>query len=189
VVIGAIPYVLVWPLNMKIGLKIKVVVAFSFRLLLLALSGLHLSYFQQYPDSAEPQFSVTDSLLFQQVMLTWSLIAATIPNLKAFMKSFSTGFGLALGGDGSMTNSYPMRSYPAKSSKTDSNGTREIASRSGRPRYPLRPDVILAQTTIHADHHDRLSDITTDGNSTMRAGSQDLIIRREVEWDVRSESR
>lgn len=42
-------------------------------------------------------FKISDSLLLQQIMLTYSLISATVPNLKSFMKSFSTGLGVSFG--------------------------------------------------------------------------------------------
>jgi len=32
----------------------------------------------------------------QQIELSWSLISATIPSLKSFVKSFNSGFGLTI---------------------------------------------------------------------------------------------
>ncbi|GFP60301.1 hypothetical protein TASIC1_0017006300 [Trichoderma asperellum] len=78
-----------WTVNMSFSRKCQVAMVFSFRLLLIALSVTHLVYFDKYPTSAQPQFAIASSLLFQQVMIVWSLISATVPNMKNFLKSFS----------------------------------------------------------------------------------------------------
>lgn len=45
--------------------------------------------------SAErPELACVQALAFAECELCWSLISATIPNLRAFMKTFNTGFGL-----------------------------------------------------------------------------------------------
>ncbi|KAG9249698.1 uncharacterized protein F5Z01DRAFT_678480 [Emericellopsis atlantica] len=72
----------------------QVVLAFSFRLPLIILSAIHYVHVTRYPPSAEPQFAATNSILSLQVMVLWSFISATLPNLKNFMKPFSIGMGL-----------------------------------------------------------------------------------------------
>ncbi|KAF6530300.1 hypothetical protein HZS61_001612 [Fusarium oxysporum f. sp. conglutinans] len=78
-----------WSVNISFARKCQVVTAFSFRIPLIAISSVHLAYSQTYPSSLEPQFAVTNTLICQQVMIAWSLISATTPNLKNFLKSFS----------------------------------------------------------------------------------------------------
>ncbi|KAL7758360.1 hypothetical protein ACKLNR_012887 [Fusarium oxysporum f. sp. zingiberi] len=76
-----------WSVNISYIRKCQVVMAFSFRIPLIALSAVHLAYTATYPASLEPQFAVTKALLCQQIMVAWSLISATVPNLKNFLKS------------------------------------------------------------------------------------------------------
>ena len=187
---------------MSITLKIQVVTAFLFRLPLLVFTAFHLSYFTTYPSSQEPLFSATNPLLFMQVMLAWSLLSATIPNLKAFMKSFSVGFGVTLGAFDSSAydsrgNTYPMDSMKSQVDRDYAPATRfpskahdgqHFRSKYGRgsPEETelgdLRPDHSRHQTAIY--HQDRSSGTTQDKNSITSAGSQELIIKREVQWNV-----
>lgn len=106
-----------WTVNMSFIRKCQVAMVFSFRLLLIALSVSHLVYFDKYPTSAQPQFAVASSLLFQQVMIVWSLISATVPNMKNFLKSFSIGMGFPLPPDLSWyesNQSYQLRSLESR---------------------------------------------------------------------------
>jgi hypothetical protein len=103
--------------------KSQVAMIFSFRLLLIALSVCHLVYFDKYPTSAQPQFAVASSLLFQQVMIVWSLISATVPNMKNFLKSFSIGMGFPLPPDLSWyesNQSYQLQSLESRQPRGNS---------------------------------------------------------------------
>ncbi|KAK7427305.1 hypothetical protein QQZ08_006242 [Neonectria magnoliae] len=112
-----------WTVSMPFNRKYQVVVAFSFRIPLIALSAVHLVYFGKYPVSVEPQFAVTNSLLLQQAMIVWSIISATVPNLKSFLKSFSIGMGFPLPFGLSMyasSNAYALQSLDNHRSKATS---------------------------------------------------------------------
>ncbi|CRK31779.1 hypothetical protein BN1708_005579 [Verticillium longisporum] len=158
---------LCWTVNMSFERKCQVVLAFTFRLPLIALSAFHLSYFDKYLESDEPQFAVNSSLLFQQTMILWSLISATAPNLKNFMKSFCIGMGLPVAFDISgygSSNLYAMRSLKNKSQATSSAVGSVTATSSGLIRDDVdtehrvrpqawRPDQLAHRTTIinHTD--------------------------------------
>ncbi|KAH7205335.1 hypothetical protein BKA60DRAFT_526687 [Fusarium oxysporum] len=103
-----------WSVNISYIRKCQVVMAFSFRIPLIALSAVHLAYSATNPASTEPQFAVTKALLCQQIMVAWSLISATVPNLKSFLKSFSIGMGFPVSFDLSMSGSsnvYALQSF------------------------------------------------------------------------------
>lgn len=124
-----------WTVNMSFVRKCQVAMVFSFRLLLVALSVCHLIYVDKYPTSAQPQFAIASSLLFQQVMIVWSLISATVPNMKNFLKSFSIGMGFPLPPDLSWyesNQSYQLRSLesrqPRGASSTAAAGAGTITS-------------------------------------------------------------
>lgn len=183
--------------------KCQVTMAFSFRLPLIALSAIHLAYFDKYPASPEPQFAITNSLLFQQTMIVWSLISATVPNMKNFLKSFSIGFGFPLAFDLSGNesgNAYPLRSLESSRSKATSYKSAAAAGAStsvwvhdhsdseprGRPQN-WRPDQVPNQTTSKAQHYSSNSrENLSEEEESSRTGSQETIIR-QVAWKVTNE--
>ncbi|EEY22505.1 conserved hypothetical protein [Verticillium alfalfae VaMs.102] len=185
---------LCWAVNMSFERKCQVVLAFTFRLPLIALSAFHLSYFDKYLESDEPQFAVNSSLLFQQTMILWSLISATVPNLKNFMKSFSIGMGLPVAFDISgygSSNLYAMRPLKSKSQATSSAVGGITATSSGLMRDDVdtehrarpqawRPDQLAQRTTV-INHTDGRPD---EEERSSRNGSQELIINKEVVWRV-----
>lgn len=192
--IGFLPVFLIVPLNMPWAQKINIAFAFSFRILLIIPAALHLRYVDAYLRSSQPQFAVTDVLMAQQVMLTWSCISACVPNLRGFMAAFSTGLGIqtlantmhprrgsAYGG------AYELRtigSIPAKSRRRTAHWAedqpREAISEHGeRFETPtFRPDSCAHEVTI--THSSPSSVLTGDGESIARVGSREVIIRKDV---------
>lgn len=183
---------------MPVGTKFQVVAAFAFRAPLVIFSAFHLASMKEYQFSTEPQFAVTTALLYQQVMVAWSLISATIPNLGSFIKSFSMGLGVPMGLERTGTGShevYALQTIGGSDVGGRPRETRNPASKrdvysdgedEGNDHATLRPD--RAQYRANIVHSDR-------GNYTMgrrcpsRSGSRELIIRKEVEWDVSHEMR
>lgn len=182
---------------MPFGMKFQVVTAFAFRAPLVIFSALHLASIKDYQGSAEPQFAVSTALLFQQAMVAWSLISATIPNLGGFMKSFSMSLGvpmgLARGGTG-LHDAYALQTIGGSdvggrpreacnsSTKNAINGDTEDQ---GNNRDTLRPD--RAQYRAGNVYSDRGSDMT-GRHSLSRSGSQESIIRKDMKWNVSHES-
>jgi len=167
--------------------KIQVVIAFAFRLPIVILSALHFVRLTKYPAATQPLYSVTNTLVYQQAMLLWSLISATIPNLKAFMKSFSLDFGLGLAFSKSQKSSdYQLHNLTIGSAQTrgwrkaNDHSTRNDDIHGDGISSGLRPDPHQHNTTVVHP--------TGDSASIGSHGSQDLIIRKVVDWHVRSES-
>ncbi|KAF3074483.1 hypothetical protein CFAM422_003231 [Trichoderma lentiforme] len=187
-----------WSVNMSFSRKCQVALAFSFRLPLIAFSAIHLAYFSKYPTSPEPQFAVTNSLLFQQTMIVWSLITATVPNMKNFLKSFSIGLGFPLAYDSSVygsSNAYPLRSLENSRSKATSAAgastsvwirDQSDSEARGRP-HNWRPDQVPNQTAAMAHHFGRDSRENLSDEERSRTGSRDMIIIKEVAWKVTHE--
>lgn len=185
---------------MSLYLKFQVFLAFAFRLPLIALSASRLSLFKPYISSSSPLFEISGSLLLQQVMLTYSLISATIPNLKSFMKSFSTGLGVSFGFmdkvlDAS-SESYALQAFTTHSGRRRDkppeglisghiyDGADDSLPGQG-PR--LRPGSIQHEVIIHHSpdtRSDHRSSATDDGRGISRCGSRDMIIKKEVQWNV-----
>lgn len=180
---------LAWGVSMPVKRKMLVIMAFSFRLPLIALSAVHLAYIRKYQGSAEPQFAVTNSLLFQQTMIMWSIISATVPNLKNFLKSFSIGMGFPVSFDLSMygsSNAYALQSLENRSKATSSAAadaatepTRGLAYGHSDYEHRFEPHSAEAHHYGNGNNRDNLSE-----EERSRTGSQDMIINKEVEWKV-----
>lgn len=200
--ICALPIAFVWPTNMSLYIKFQVFLAFAFRLPLVFLSAVHLSLFKTYPQSSQPQLAIAGSLILQQVMLTYSLISATIPNLKSFMKSFSVGMGVSIGFIRSdldeSSNAYRIRSFEPHSQSTGNRSQRrwrgdDVTLISADPgneseghemRPIFRPDQVAHEVTIKGSSDDRSAGTAEDERAVSRSGSQDMIIKKEVVWNV-----
>ncbi|ROW11607.1 hypothetical protein VMCG_01330 [Cytospora schulzeri] len=172
-----LPVVLVWSLNMVTKSKFHVFLAFSFRLPLVVFSLLHLKYTKQYTQSAEPLFAVTNPLLCQQAMLTWSLLSATIPNIKSFMRVFNFSMGMGAMDEQHLSNQTPepilLRSYGARTTLNEHAGS------SYGNESALRPDV----PHMHNKRNTTYSNggTTDDEHSLRRNDSQEMIIKKEVQ--------
>lgn len=185
---------------MSLYLKFQVFLAFAFRLPLIAFSAAHLSLFDQYSRSSSPLFDISGSLLLQQVILTYSLISATIPNLKSFMKSFSTGLGVSFGFmdkdlDAS-SEAYALQALTTHSGRRGNRSPQNFPSGNiydgthdldGGQQPRLRPGSLQHEVVIHHSPDgtsDRGSSAAEDGRGVSRCGSRDMIIKKEVQWNV-----
>jgi hypothetical protein len=168
---------------MPVKKKSQVVLAFAFRLPVVIFSAIHFVHLDQYPATDEPLYSVTNVIIQQQCMLLWSLISATIPNMKAFIQSFSLDFGMGMGLDTSQkSSSYPLKNLTIGSAQTRSWRKTNYSKHDGNGGISssLRPDPHQHKSVVV--HH-----AGGDGSSIASHGSQDLIIRKVVDWHVRSE--
>jgi hypothetical protein len=123
--------------------------------------------------------------VIQQVQLCWSLIAATIPNLKSFVKSFSSSFGIQL--DPSLTQAYGSgRLGRGTGYELGSMGPKTSKSRSGNASYNdiERPTALPQQMQDSSKNHIN----ARDQESITSAGSQDHIIRKDVQWKIHYEN-
>lgn len=178
VVTCLLPLVLVWNLRMPFGMQFQVVAAFAFRAPLVAFSALHLAAVKEYQGSTEPQFAVTAALIFQQAIVSWSLISATIPNLGSFIKSFSMDLGVPMGRrrDGMGCHSvYALQTIGG-------------SAVSGRPRETWNP---ISNRHLSSDVEDVRNDhsrlcpdrgsYNMERRSPSRSGSRELIVRKEMD--------
>jgi hypothetical protein len=172
---------------MSLKKKTQVAIAFAFRIPIVIFSVLHFIHLAQYPIAPQPLYSVTEPLIDQQAMLLWSLISATIPNLKTFMLSFSLDFGQGVT-FGNQTKSSDHASHIVTIGSAESKGlpkTNRSASwadstLSDGLSSSLRPDPHQHNTTVVHSAGEKAS--------IGSFGSQDLNIKKVVDWHVRSES-
>lgn len=93
IILVLLPTYLVSYLEMPRRLKIQVIAVFSFRLALTPLALLTLKKFQTANDGDNPGVDRALAVMYQQCQLCLSLIAATLPCLISFIRSFDTGSG------------------------------------------------------------------------------------------------
>lgn len=128
-------------------------------------------------------------------MLIWSIISATIPNMRNFMRSFAAGFGVPMDWGprsqsttsayalqtigGSMFVSATGRSQPRSPHARLLEGA-EIHGR-GSQVQTLRPDAPVHEIFIGASNGDELPEHEP---GVTESDTQELIIRKRTEWCV-----
>jgi hypothetical protein len=179
-----LPMLFIWPIQMKRYIKLQVVIAFGFRAPVIAFSAAHLHYVSSYANSSNISRAIIPALLYQQFELFWSLLAATIPTLKAFMRSFNSGFGMEidLDGYGSAYGSggYYNGSFPLQSLSRNRVGASASGTAKSKPRNGIEDE-------ISAVSNPEIRNKARATASVMSDGSQELIIQREVQWSVYTE--
>ncbi|OAL53498.1 hypothetical protein IQ07DRAFT_628764 [Pyrenochaeta sp. DS3sAY3a] len=207
VLLVLLPVAFIWPIQLKRYIKLQVAVAFGFRLPVIAFAAVHLHFVSKYSSSTNVSRTIIPALIYQQYELSWSLLSATIPTLKSFMRSFNSGFGMEIDMDahsgyksGTFHNgAYPLGSMQRSTARVitttsipDNREYHEGVKRRGSPHVQNRParSVRSARTVGVSGPKDpeitsfpaepregRSGSITSDG-------SQDMIIKREVAWSV-----
>ncbi|KAK8092383.1 uncharacterized protein PG998_014868 [Apiospora kogelbergensis] len=175
VLICVVPIWVTAPLKLTKGVRFTVALGFSFRLLIVPLAVLRLSTFRAAAASADAQLAVADSLVLQQAALVVSLTSASIPNLRTFMRSIDCGFALP-----APSRAGDTRASLASSSSHNRNSGRELS---------LRPDDVHHQARVsHGGTHLGDATLEEEQNSLNRSSSQERIITKRVEWDVRHDA-
>jgi hypothetical protein len=187
----------VWPVQLSFRLKLQVVVAFALRLpsvsrsrkirnsadsstRLAAIALLHLHFIGNYVHSETPALSIVSVLVCQQVELCWSLISATIPNLKSFVKSFSCGFGLNI--DLNASSRYGSRSYGGAAYELGSVKKTPVQSSRSSRHIATIPDHSEARSV--AIRHGGETSHARKARSSTSIGSEDHIIRKDIRWQM-----
>ncbi|KIW87391.1 uncharacterized protein Z519_12027 [Cladophialophora bantiana CBS 173.52] len=193
-ILVAITVIVVWPVHLAFAMKCQVVLAFAFRLPVAMLSILHLHYVADYTSSGNPGIAIVPVIVIQQVQLCWSLISATIPNLKSFVRSFSSGFGIQL--DPSLTQAYYGSGRSSGRLGRGSTNAYEMASVGGNGTAKSRSaarsynDNTTEQFPPVPQSGPGSNNLTVmrENDSIDSGGSQDHIIRKDVQWNVHYET-
>ncbi|KAH0020039.1 hypothetical protein KCU80_g16870, partial [Aureobasidium melanogenum] len=189
--------ILVVPLQMTTEIKLSVVFAFSFRLVVAIFAIIHVYYVSQWSSSSDPGIATVYSLLWQQVELGYALMAATIPTLRSFIRGYEKAMG--------WESSYYIRNTAASRTATSTyhlstmNKSRHEEERGDAvfglqrietcDREPLRPDRPNYKAQIYGPGLDSVSESVPRRTKSSSSGdSQEPIIRKDVEIQVSSEA-
>ncbi|KAJ9612102.1 hypothetical protein H2200_003699 [Cladophialophora chaetospira] len=183
--------------------KLTVLSIFSVRLLLIIFIALRLHTFDQSGYTTNPLIRETNFIAWTQSEMTYSLISATVPIFHNFLKSLSTGFG-GLGvsnayGYGSgchslqhgrNTTGYQLSKLRSKNKSAAMPSTNDDQEESFGHAKALTAQQLAgtpaASTTVQWSGNTRSNGETTSINSNE---SQRYMIRKDVQWEVRTEPR
>lgn len=205
-ILAFIPTYLCRHLQMNMLFKLQVLGIFALRLPLLALAALFFNTWRSSLHSDDPGVHRTKALAYQQSQLCFSLISATIPCLKSFIQSFDTGSGQKAGfGYSSNSGAYGHISTVHHSTvRAEDNNESYPMSRLDRS---AKSDSALAHQT-NTGGAVRVNKKTSDGNDSSAAdnggidlerrstqesdrksqqSTQELVIRKDVQFDVKRE--
>ncbi|KAG9947976.1 hypothetical protein KCU85_g5335, partial [Aureobasidium melanogenum] len=191
--------ILVVPLQMTTEIKLSVVFAFSFRLVVAIFAIIHVYYVSQWSSSSDPGIATVYSLLWQQIELGYALMAATIPTLRSFIRGYEKAMG--------WESSYYVRNNTAASRTATSTYHLSTMTKSRHEeergdavfglqrietcdREPLRPDRPNYKAQIYGPGLDSVSEgnVPRRTKSSSSGDSQEPIIRKDVEIQVSSEA-
>jgi hypothetical protein len=198
---------LVWQLQMRLELKLRVILAFIFRIpwdissskdlftaltyrRLIPVAIIHIKYIQSMPEDNQ-NLAVFAPLTGEIIELGYSLISATIPNLKSFIMSFDTAMMMSVSFKLSSTSrsqfpgGNPCDRIDCNSSK--SNKCPTLFDHDGRNEFnsKLRPESEGIRYTSEIHHFDDWSLSNGDlSNAGPLRESQEGTIRRDVHWRV-----
>lgn len=195
VLLVTLPMLFVWPIQMKRYIKIQVAIAFGFRVPLIAIAAVHLHYVAAYSNGANTPQAIIPALVLQQCELLWSLLSATIPTLKAFMRTFNSGFGMEI----DLDSPYGHR-YGPPDSKTYILGSaqhpagREVTvpaaiELENQESLSSQDQKLAKVCTLNDEATDSSASCARPQSSLTTHSSQDMIIKREVAWRVSYEQK
>ncbi|KAI5245827.1 hypothetical protein E4T43_03014 [Aureobasidium subglaciale] len=186
--------ILVVPLQMTREIKLSVVFAFSFRLVVAIFAIIHVYYVSQWSSSSDPGIATVYSLLWQQVELGYALMAATIPTLRSFIRAYEKAMGWESSYYIKNTNTRTANSTYQLSTMQTSRHEEEgavfgLRRLSTSDKSPLRPDRPNYKAQIYGPGlHDVAEHLPRRTKSNGSGGSEEPIIRKDVEIQVSSEA-
>ncbi|KAK5125219.1 hypothetical protein LTR85_000895 [Meristemomyces frigidus] len=206
---------LVWNLHTGLDKKTVVVIAFSFRLGIIIITGFRLGSFNQTAFTTDFTLGEASYIAWTQTELNYSIISATIPIARQFVSSLGThyGGGHGISSDGNGYSSGAAYSYKRSGgtkqgsgfqmSALRSNGRRKSGSAHPKDRVPYveaRDDGIYsygiegpaqASSTANATSNHGpgvMKSQSADATSVGSNDSQKMIIRKDITWQIQRDS-
>ncbi|CAO2649328.1 Nn.00g067130.m01.CDS01 [Neocucurbitaria sp. VM-36] len=200
-----LPIQLIWNLQMSARNKFIVVLAFWLRIPTIIFSVLRYNQTQMLTTTSDVSLTAAIVVIWQAVQLSYSLAAVTIATLKQFTESLNTGFGhgelMRVHGS---SQAYKMSDRSATLKDTKASDTSTSRSKKLEPHvasisapqstYPTRKSSLKAQNEglkLRPENLRNTAIISSppkesgmESRSIHSGGSQDNIIRQEVQYSV-----
>lgn len=192
---------------MSMKLKVVVVGAFLLRILIVIPTAFKLFLLRRDLPSVEATFNATNVVIATQVTMHYTVMAATFPCMRAFLQAFNSGLGATTGL--TMAAAYDSNAY-AKGSKNktdksnvayalesidrDGDNTRAARSASFRPDNSNTTTTTITsagdqQLSERERHLQGRQNRGTSQESLDSDESEQPIIKKTLEWEVRHETR
>lgn len=171
-IITALPAYLIWKINMPIKRKFMVLLAFSSRLPVIAFSIAYLMAYSVFIRSGNRGVALSPPIVWQEILLGYSLMSTTIPCLKGFVSQFTTG---GMGYTEDLSTGYGA-SYQMDSIKSKASALKSTTSGS----LILRPDPV--EYSAYAEYWQKTNQ---EDGSIHTESSRRMIIQKHVSLTVR----
>ncbi|KAK4503152.1 hypothetical protein PRZ48_006580 [Zasmidium cellare] len=188
-----VPVFLLLDILIKRSAKITVTIVFGVRLVDIIFAALNLSRVASVIANPDPPLDIVPSLIWTQTELLWSILAASLPCLKTFMRPFdkideetwrSNNNMYSSGRSGRSWKDTRDRDgvVPLKAVRGQKEGVVLSASGNDSRSLGLRPENIMHSVEIS---HPNTADAESEGRKSW--GSQDRIIKAQTDFEIRRE--
>ncbi|KAK6423278.1 hypothetical protein LTR95_016546 [Oleoguttula sp. CCFEE 5521] len=189
----AFPVFLVYGLQMPLASKLTVVTGFAFRLPIIVFTILRFDAFRDtLGNVADISWTYVLLAIYTELEMHASLMAATIPCMHIFLRSFNTGFlattALQVDSSGTMSatkgeSSYAMKTVRSRQTQNsqERSWNRDTTHEGGKRPMKLNPE--QGQTVSSVTHRDRRVDDGIDTGSVESDGSDKIMVRKTVQID------
>ncbi|KAK5943160.1 hypothetical protein PMZ80_004166 [Knufia obscura] len=175
----ALSFVVVWPLRMSVARRLPAMACFLFRLPIIIFIGLHLHYLAVFINADNKGVALTKPIIFRQAELLFSLFSASIPALNQYLRKFSTTSAATFGyAPGAHSEAYGLKSMTRRTKNNNS----QYDTLTGRD-FALENQGNY-KATVDFMNTKEPADSSADGQSLGRHNSDDMIIRKDVQYKV-----
>lgn len=188
-----VPVFLLLDILIKRSAKITVTVVFGVRIIDIVFAAMNLSRVRSVTTDSDPALQIIPSMMWIQAELLWSILAASLPCLKTFMRPFDKIDEETWRSNNNMYSS--GRSGRSWKESRDREGAVPLATFRGQKEgvvlsasgndscaLGLRPENIAHNVEIS---HPSNADAESEGRKSW--GSQDRIIKSQTHWEISRE--
>ncbi|MCJ1373577.1 hypothetical protein MMC20_004805 [Loxospora ochrophaea] len=177
----ALPFIMMHPVQVAKSKKAVIIIAFIFRILVIAATITRLFYLHSALSSPDVTFSIVNADISTQCVSAISIISACIPCLKPFLDGFDSGMlGISLrrrANGREYSNNYKMRTFSsAKESALRSRSQEEENKGLGHSAAIVATDLGSRRVNLGAGHE------TNESVGSVK--SDEMIITRTDHWHV-----
>ncbi|KAK0247023.1 hypothetical protein B0A54_17952 [Friedmanniomyces endolithicus] len=179
---------LVYGLQAPMATKISVVSAFLFRLLLLIVIALRLAAFPKSGLTTNPTLRLDLFIVWTQTELSWSIISATVPSLRPFLRGLNTYTGTFSENSTDPKLRHQGHRAVYTLSNMDSKGRKDRSTHNHKPPRSVL-EILNPGISSSGERKGTFAPGTElDATSLGSNDSQGMIIRKDVTWTVDHET-
>jgi len=168
---------------MTVKRKVQAGMCFILRLPLVVFIVLHVVYLSEAVTSQNKGVSFTRPIIFRQVELCYALLSAAVPALNQWLRQFDTSQRTAFGFDPTQYHT-SSRAYQLSSMKRSRLRSHvEPEGSTGPPKFTPTTNKYQASCEWQNTNKDDGND-SQDGVQSDRNNSEDMIIRKEMQYDI-----